>query len=111
MNNNKQMAIWNECEICCEDKWAPECGANTNCDKRVCDDCFSNQKKVRVLNGKMIFGKLCMFCFEPDYKREVIHEYQEMMWEYDEKCKVVYEVVRRGFWWERYGDECEECEI
>jgi hypothetical protein len=112
MNNNKQMAMMNECEICCEDKWAPECGANNNCNKRVCDDCFSNQKSVRILNGKLTFGKLCLFCFKHDYKRTVIREYYEMTEgaEYDEKFKVVYGALQRVWWWEHHGDECRECD-
>jgi hypothetical protein len=84
MNNNKQMAIWNECEICCEVKWAPECGANTNCDKRVCDDCYMKNRK-----GAEGYMRKCMFCIEPDYKRALaLHmseytfniEYNEEYW-------------------------------
>jgi len=51
---------YEECEICCKKTWVFECGANNNCNKKVCDDCFyENPNSVDD----------CMFCFQIDVKR------------------------------------------
>jgi hypothetical protein len=107
MNNNKQMAMMNECEICCEVKWAPECGAINNCNKRVCDDCFLKNRK-----GAKGYIRKCMFCFEPDYKRALVHhmsEYSENVDMYEENDTPLGRYIGRLEFWE-YA-ECYECEI
>lgn len=57
------MASKNECEICCKNTWVFECGANNNCNKKVCDECF--------LYNPNSCGEDCMFCFSKDIKREL----------------------------------------
>ena len=56
------MATYENCEICCENTWVFECGANNNCDKKICDECFANNPES---------CEDCMFCFSKDIKRDL----------------------------------------
>ncbi len=101
--NNKKS--FNDCEICCENTWAPQCGAFNNCDKRVCDDCFT-----RNWDGAHGYIKKCMFCFEEDIKRSLVHhmsEYRNNI-DFDGGYSPLGKYMERVIFW--VYRNCEECE-
>ena len=70
------MASKDTCEICYEDKMVFVCGANTNCDKKVCNKCFWKSPTEDYVE----YTKNCMFCFKPDIKRNVRCQFDDKVW-------------------------------
>ena len=53
-----------ECNICCDIRFVKVCGANNNCNVKVCNDCFENCQTIDNF--------ICPFCMCYDYRRELI---------------------------------------
>ena len=100
-----EMASKDDCEICCERKIVFECGANTNCDKKVCNKCFWKSPSDEYVE----YTKNCMFCFKPDLKRNVRCEMSDKLYNEhfppDKADKLI----------KRYGSplnyQCDDCDI
>lgn len=99
------MTSRDNCEICFEKKFVFECGANTNCDKKICDECFWKNPTKDYKN----YTKKCMFCFKFDIKRNVryqlIDKFDNEHTPPDKVDKLIY----------RYGSplnyQCDDCDI
>ena len=100
------MASKDTCEICCEDKMVFVCGANTNCDKKVCNDCFWKNPDEEGDDG---YTKKCMFCFKFDLKRNVIIQFiDKTACETDPPDKADILIMRYG---NPLSYQCDDCDI
>jgi hypothetical protein len=94
------MATYNNCEICCEDKFVVPCCAGSVCDKKVCMQCRS---KIDNFN--------CAFCFGHETRMRVIDEIQDRFnWAWGQGPRGIDDYVKRYNVWSYGCLEIPECE-